>query len=90
MGNYKGFGDFKFVPNLPPSKLEALVKASQAFKDDPDEMGEIWQSIKDCLYTLTTRQKQLGLGDKGVTTYFSDNCDSSDAEKVGRFALLQF
>ncbi len=90
MGNYRGFGDSKIIPNLPPAQLEALVKASQAFKDDPDEMGKIWQSIKDSLYTLTTRQKQLGLGDKGITTYFSDNCDSSDAETVGRFSLCSF
>jgi hypothetical protein len=39
------------------------------------------------MYRLTERQKQLGLGKKGVTTYFSDNCDQEDAERVNRQVL---
>lgn len=45
-------------------KLEALVKASQAFQEQPAEMETLWDSCSCLLYSLEDRQKQLGLGDK--------------------------
>ncbi|XP_043996137.1 dipeptidyl peptidase 3 [Gambusia affinis] len=85
MGNYKSFGDTKFIPNLPKDKLEALVRASQAFQENPTEMEALW-GISSCLiYSLEDRQKQLGLGDKGITSYFSGNCSLEDAELAQRF-----
>ena len=47
MGNYLGFGDTKIVPDLLPEHLEAIVKGSKAYADDPDTMQKIWTSIKD-------------------------------------------
>uniref|UniRef100_A0A8C2WVL1 Dipeptidyl peptidase 3 n=1 Tax=Cyclopterus lumpus TaxID=8103 RepID=A0A8C2WVL1_CYCLU len=85
MGNYKSFGDTKFIPNLPKDKLKALVKASQAFQDQPTEMEALWDSCSCLLYSLEDRQKQLGLGDKGITTYFSGNCSLEDAEMAQKF-----
>ncbi|XP_034746579.1 dipeptidyl peptidase 3 isoform X1 [Etheostoma cragini] len=85
MGNYKSFGDTKFIPNLPKDKLKALVKASQAFQDQPTEMEALWDSCSCLLYSLEDRQKQLGLGDKGISTYFSGNCCLEDAELAQKF-----
>ncbi|XP_015229344.1 PREDICTED: dipeptidyl peptidase 3 [Cyprinodon variegatus] len=85
MGNYKSFGDTKFVPNLPKDKLEALVRASQAFQESPTEMEALWSNTSGLIYSLEDRQKQLGLGDKGITTYFSGNCCLEDAELAQRF-----
>lgn len=45
-------------------KLKALVKASQAFQEQPTEMEALWDSCSCLLYSLEDRQKQLGLGDK--------------------------
>ncbi len=45
-------------------KLTALVKASQAFQEQPTEMGALWDSCSCPIYSLEDRQKQLGLGDK--------------------------
>ena len=47
MGNYLGFGDTKIVPDLLPEHLEAIVKGSKAYADDPETMQKIWASIKD-------------------------------------------
>ena len=47
MGNYLGFGDTKIVPDLLPEHLEAIVKGSKAYADDPETMQNIWASIKD-------------------------------------------
>ena len=35
MGNYKGFGDSKFVPNLDEKSFEKLVMASEACVKNP-------------------------------------------------------
>uniref|UniRef100_A0A3Q1GZG7 Dipeptidyl peptidase 3 n=1 Tax=Acanthochromis polyacanthus TaxID=80966 RepID=A0A3Q1GZG7_9TELE len=85
MGNYKSFGDTKFIPNLPKDKLKALVWASQAFQEQPSETEALWDSCSGLLYSLEDRQKQLGLGNKGITTYFSGNCCLEDAELAQKF-----
>lgn len=85
MGNYKSFGDTKFIPNLPKDKFKALIWASQAFSEQPTEMKTLWNSCCFLLYSLDDKQKQLGLGDKGITTYFSGNCCLEDAEVTQKF-----
>lgn len=45
-------------------KLQALVKASQAYQEQPAEMEALWDSCSCLLYSLEDKQKQLGLGDK--------------------------
>ncbi|XP_072101870.1 dipeptidyl peptidase 3 [Mobula birostris] len=85
MGNYKSFGDTKFVPNLPQEKLKELVWRSRAFEKNPEEMERLWRVCGDLMFSLEDRQKQLGLGAKGITTYFSGNCDLKDAELAQKF-----
>ncbi|KAF4526593.1 hypothetical protein B566_EDAN006408 [Ephemera danica] len=84
-GNYKGFGDSKFVPNLECNHFEALVLASEAFKREPEVIKSLWQRCSDGLYSLNKKQKSLGLGEKGTTTYFSGNCTLEDAELITEF-----
>ena len=88
MGNYKGYGDTKIVPKLPVETFEAIVKASKAYSADSDTVSAIWDAVKGPVYKLTSRQKQLGLGCKGVTTYFSDNCGQEDADRINRYATF--
>ena len=63
MGNYKGFGDSKFVPNMKPERMELLVKSSQAYKSSPELMETLWQSVKTPMFSLSDKEKQLGLGE---------------------------
>jgi len=81
-GNYKGFGDSKFVPNLPAAKFEAIIKCSEAYHIEPKVMQSLWDRCKDAMYLLTENLKSLGFYDKGVTTYFSSNCTLEDANQV--------
>ncbi|XP_069824333.1 dipeptidyl peptidase 3 isoform X2 [Dendropsophus ebraccatus] len=85
MGNYKSFGDTKFVPNVPKEKLEKLLRASEAFAKDPEGMEALWKMVEDRLYSLEPRERQLGLGDHGISTYFSANCTLEDAELIQKF-----
>jgi len=85
MGNYKGFGDSKFVPNLPADRLELLLRASKAFREEEAVVGALWEATKGPMYSLTDQQKQLGLGTKGITKYFTPNCGLEDSELVNRY-----
>lgn len=84
MGNYKGFGDSKIVPNLSIEKMESFLKATVAVKSSK-HLADLWDAIKLSVYDLSTRRQQLGLGDKGITTYFSNDCTSEDADIVNRY-----
>ena len=78
MGNYKGFGDSKMVPDLTPEKFEEILHSSAAYKESSAgkaEIDEVWSLAKGPMFSLTDKSKQLGLGSKGVTKYFSSNCD---------------
>ncbi|KAG8146719.1 putative Dipeptidyl peptidase 3 protein, partial [Naja naja] len=50
MGNYKSFGDTKFVPSLP-----------KAFLQNPEEMEALWESCEKLMYSLEPLQRHLGL-----------------------------
>ena len=84
MGNYKGFGDSKIIPNLPVDKLEKFLLATKAFQSKPN-LVKVWNRIKDLIYDLSPKKCHLGLGAKGTTTYFSSNCSSDDADLVSRY-----
>ncbi|KAB0407490.1 hypothetical protein E2I00_007664 [Balaenoptera physalus] len=51
MGNYKSFGDTKFVPNLP-----------KAAEQHPEEVRGLWQTCGELMFSLESRLRHLGLG----------------------------
>jgi dipeptidyl-peptidase-3 len=63
-GNYKSFGDTKFVPNLPASKFEAVIKHSEAYCREPKVMQSLWDRCKEAIYLLKEGVKSLGFHDK--------------------------
>lgn len=63
-GNYKGFGDTKFIPNLPKQSFELIVKGSKAFEDDVQHMMKLWQQTENFIYSTVPRLTSLGLADK--------------------------
>lgn len=48
-------------------------------------MEQLWSAVKGPMFSLSDKEKQLGLGDKGITTYFTPNCNQADADLVNRF-----
>lgn len=76
-GNYKGFGDSKFIPRLPPSALEALASATSeskaAFEKASKNGGGIYE----------TEQSLMHLGYPGaghMTTYYPESPNISQDE----------
>ncbi|KAJ0180024.1 hypothetical protein K1T71_004615 [Dendrolimus kikuchii] len=81
-GNYKGFGDTKFIPNLTKESFELIIKSSKAYDEDNTHITKLWQHVSGAVYSISPRLTSLGLADKGVTTYFSSNCTEEDSNLV--------
>lgn len=61
------------------------MKASKTYKDQSKVLDDIWSKMNKMLYSIKGKVKALGLGDKGITTYFSSNCTENDAHLVKEF-----
>lgn len=82
-------GDTKIVPNLSAEQFDVIVKSSRAFKSQTDIISNLWSKCKKPIFHLTDRTKSLGLCDKGITTYFSDNCTQEDSDRVNDWLKLK-
>jgi len=83
IGNYKSFGDTKFVPELSADRFQILLTAGAA---DAAKVAKLWAEVSERMYSLAPRQRQMGLGAaNGISTYFSANCEEEDAAVAGRF-----
>lgn len=68
-GNFKSFGDSKFVPRIPAKQLLALASTSP-------EAATLYELIKDDLYESSTARMHLGYPGEGhVSTYYPDSPD---------------
>mmetsp|Transcript_25207 Transcript_25207/g.30994 ORF Transcript_25207/g.30994 Transcript_25207/m.30994 type:complete len:791 (-) Transcript_25207:719-3091(-) len=89
LGNYKSFGDTKFVPVLSPAWFRLfLVSGLPSTNTQTSKLqtfDELWDGCVDRMYSLPPRHRQLGLGTKGISTYFSSNCGPDDADIAARF-----
>ncbi|KAL1472036.1 hypothetical protein MTO96_039580, partial [Rhipicephalus appendiculatus] len=85
MGNYKGFGDNKFIPGVAKDKLEKLLRLSKAWEAEPAALEHLWSEVSDPLYSLRDSEKHLGFPPKATTTYFSKNCTEKDAELASSY-----
>nr|XP_039262543.1 dipeptidyl peptidase 3-like [Styela clava] len=85
MGNYKGFGDTKFIPGVPREKFMKLVMCTDAYRQEPELIESLMQACAERTYSLDENNKQLGLKGNGITAYFSLNCDKADAEMIQKF-----
>lgn len=85
LGNYKSFGDTKFVPDLPKEKLQKVVFSSKAFEVDSKKTEHLWNACSEAMFSLSPKIRQLGLGQQGLSTYYSSNCSKEDAKFAQEF-----
>jgi len=85
MGNYKSFGDTKIIPGISKSKLKTIIWESEAFKHHSVLMEPLWGECSVAMYNIDPQFQELGLEDKGISTYYSSNCTKKDLEVVGEF-----
>lgn len=85
-GNFRSFGDTKFVPELSKDDFWGIISSSCAFKTHGDVMSNIWEKINYEVYTEKDPHQHIGFPDKnGVTSYYSYNVTSADAELLDKF-----
>ncbi|KAI8941412.1 hypothetical protein NX059_002636 [Plenodomus lindquistii] len=84
LGNYKSFGDSKFVPRLEPRQLKALATVSK------DALA-LYESLKDAIYAGNDVAKlHLGYPSAGhVSTYYPDSPDITKEEIAGVSDFLE-
>jgi len=56
MGNYKSFGDSKFIPALSPEDMYTFLSASVSDKSTVKIVDEIWEECVSRMYSLLPRQ----------------------------------
>lgn len=83
-GNYLSFGDTKFVPSIPAEKVDRIVEAAAEVSGDA-ELEALWQSVREPMYALDPEVRALGLGDAGVSRYYSDGIDREEIDLVSAF-----
>lgn len=73
-GNYKSFGDSKFIPRIVPEKLDALSRLSP-------EASKHYALCKDALYeTAASGLMHLGYPPTHLTAYYPDSKDLTKEE----------
>ena len=86
LGNYKSFGDSKFVPGCSPAAFRSILEASAAFKgSERGTIVKLWNQVGNAIFSLEQTELQLGLETDGVSTYFSANITKADTELIKRF-----
>ena len=84
-GNYKGFGDAKFIPRLPASALRALASVTPGTQTAFDKANSTGGGIYE---TPQSSLMLLGYPEQGhMTTYYPDSpsISKADIEAVGDF-----
>uniref|UniRef100_A0A914YGD9 Uncharacterized protein n=1 Tax=Panagrolaimus superbus TaxID=310955 RepID=A0A914YGD9_9BILA len=83
-GNYKSFGDTKFIPNVDKAKLTKLFLESKAFSKN-QKLQNAWKIIEDRIFSLDPKHLGLNYPNEGVTTYLSPNITQADVKLVDEF-----
>ncbi|GFT41757.1 dipeptidyl peptidase 3 [Nephila pilipes] len=84
-GNYRGFGDTKFIPDLEKEKFVQLLRASKYGELFPQEMECFLSRCLESIYSLDDKKRQLGFPHTGTTTYLSKNFTPEDNDIVTDF-----
>ncbi|KAF4123373.1 hypothetical protein GMORB2_6074 [Geosmithia morbida] len=83
-GNYKSFGDSKFIPRCSPKSVEALAATSP-------EATKFYEATKGAIFSADNASiLHLGFPDAGhMTTYYPDSANITQAEIEGVSAWME-
>lgn len=85
-GNYKSFGDTKFVPEVSKEKFVAWIRATKAYSLESARFEEILDSALLEIYEHRPPYYEIAFSDNGgASSYYSYNISSEDAEFVKQF-----
>jgi dipeptidyl-peptidase-3 len=85
-GNYRSFGDDKFVPEISKEKFYALIQSSAYYKANASQVDSLWSAIVDLVYEYQEPFNHLGFIDgRQQSALYSANCTKADAELADAF-----
>jgi dipeptidyl-peptidase III len=89
-GNYKSFGDTKFVPQLEESKFLACLTNCQNYELYKEVVDTIWERISKEVYTEEEPYYKIGFHGEGESSsYYSSNISKQEAELMDRWLREQ-
>ena len=85
-GNFRSFGDTKFVPELAEDSFVTILRSCDAYETHGDVIDDCWARIGHEVYSEDDPHRSIGFPDKnGVTGYYSSNVTSEDATFMDEF-----
>ena len=85
-GNFKSFGDTKFVPQLSQDKFVAAIQASSAYKTHKKVIDTILDKTFAEVYSEADPLARIGFRDSnGVSSYYSGNITKDDTTYIDEF-----
>ena len=83
-GNYKSFGDTKFVPEIDPYSFKQFVRSSENYVDHKDLMETIMERIETEMFTESEPFSRIGFRDEnnGTNSYYSSNVTKNEAKRI--------
>ena len=85
-GNFRSFGDTKFVPELAEDSFVTVLRSCDAYETHADVIDDCWARISHEVYSEDDPHQHIGFPDKnGVTGYYSSNVTSEDATFMDEF-----
>jgi dipeptidyl-peptidase-3 len=86
-GNFKSFGDTKFIPQLAPEQFTAILKSSAAYQGE--HTAVIDRILDVCFKEIYSEEEpyaRVGFrNDGGQTSYYSGNVNSEDNVMIDAF-----
>lgn len=85
LGNYKSFGDTKFVARVSADTVSKIVNfASASPRNGATEVSALWDEVKGPMYSTEPEKKTLlGFLDEGhATTYYSGEISKNEIEAI--------
>ncbi|KAL0482509.1 dipeptidyl peptidase, partial [Acrasis kona] len=83
LGNYKSFGDTKFIPRIERDALAKIVSTSS-----PDTI-KLFEACVDAMYSLDEENLEIGFGKTTCSGYYTKDVTKEDAELVQGFLEQQ-
>lgn len=83
-GNYKSFGDTKFVPELDPEAFKKIARASEHYAIQKDTIDTILAEIENVIYNEEEPFARIGFRDEnnGTTSYYSSDITKEEAKEI--------
>jgi len=86
-GNYKSFGDTKFIPEVSEETFLKIMQCSESFKNE--EVGQVlvnlWNKIKFLIFHYDKPFDAIGINPVGLTGYYSSDIPNEEIKIVNEF-----